>query len=162
MRRHLFLYLALACFLALIAIFIIDGYLGIYDTVYVTAGEYEQTIGPDVWLRRDTAWSSGSSWGGKTFFRHEVDNRQLSSYSATIRVSVEKENEKIFDLLNEDIVIDAFHKATVKWTLDSKELESRGFDAGQYTVKVERDGVERKILVDYSYPPVPPKPAPRP
>ena len=42
MRRHLFLYLALGCFAGLIAIFIVDGYVGIYDTVYVTAGEYEQ------------------------------------------------------------------------------------------------------------------------
>jgi hypothetical protein len=40
------LYLALACFAGLIAIFIADGYLGIYDTAYVTAGEYEQEIEP--------------------------------------------------------------------------------------------------------------------
>ena len=36
MRRHLFLYLALACFAGLIAISIVDGYMGIYNTVYIT------------------------------------------------------------------------------------------------------------------------------
>ena len=36
-RRNLFLYLTLACFLGIIAIFIFDGYVGIYDTIYVTS-----------------------------------------------------------------------------------------------------------------------------
>ena len=159
MRRHLFLYLALICFAGLIAIFVVDGYVGIYDTVYVTTGEYEHTMGPGIWLRGDTGWSSGASWGEKTFFRYEVDNRRFSSYSATIKASVWKENEKIIDLLVEDKVIRAFDKATMEWTLDSKELESKGFDVGQYTVKIEREGVELKILIGYSYPPTPPKPA---
>lgn len=155
MRRHLFLYLALVCFVGLIAIFIVDGYLGIYDTVYVTAGEYEQEIEPDQWLRYDRIWSTGVSWGEKAFFHYEVDNRRFSTYSTTIKASVWKENEKITELLAEDKVVKPFDKATVAWTLDSKELESRGFSQGQYTVKIERDGVERKIIVDYylKYPP---------
>ncbi|GAI56646.1 unnamed protein product, partial [marine sediment metagenome] len=44
MRKNLFLYLTLACFFGLIAIFIVDGYLGIYDTIYVTAGEQEERV----------------------------------------------------------------------------------------------------------------------
>jgi len=47
MRRYLFLYLTLACFFGLVAIFIVDGYIGIYDTLYITAGEREQTIEAD-------------------------------------------------------------------------------------------------------------------
>jgi len=50
-RRYLFLYLALACVAGLTAIFIVDAYLGIYDTVYVTAREYTQKIEADYWLR---------------------------------------------------------------------------------------------------------------
>jgi len=155
MRRHLFLYLALACFAGLIAIFIVDGYLGLYDTVYVTAGEYEEKIEPDHWLRQERMWATGVSWGEKVFFRYEVDNRKFSTYSTTIQVTVWKENEKITVLLAEDKVVKAFDKATVEWTLDSKELESLGFSEGQYTVKIERDGVERKIIVGYhiEYPP---------
>jgi len=84
-----------------------------------------------------------------------VDNRRFSTYSTTIQVTVWKENEKVTVLLAEDKVVKAFDKATVEWILDSKELESLGFSEGQYTVKIERDGVERKIIVGYhtEYPP---------
>ena len=58
-RRNLFLYLTLVCFFGLIAIFIIDGYMGIYDTVYITAGEREQKIESDVWRQGDKYWSAG-------------------------------------------------------------------------------------------------------
>jgi len=149
MRRSLFLYLALVCFIGLVAIFIVDGYLGIYDTIYITAREYEQEVEPDFWLRQDQAWSIVATWGEKTFFRYEVDNRRFSTYSTTIQASVWKENQKIIDLLTEDKVVKSFDKATVEWTLDSKELESRGFSVGEYTVKIERDGVERRIIARY-------------
>lgn len=157
MRRHLFLYLALACFAGLIAIFIADGYLGIYDTVYVTTEEYEEEIKPDFWLRWDQTWYTATTFGERIRFRYEVDNRQFSTYSTTIQASVWKENEKVMDLFSEDKVVKPFDEAMVEWTLDSKELESRGFSAGQYTVKIERDGVERRIIVDYhiEYPPKP-------
>ena len=62
-RRNLFLYLTLVCFLGLIAIFIVDGYMGVYDTVYITAGEREQKIESDVWRRGDKFWSSGVNRG---------------------------------------------------------------------------------------------------
>ena len=84
-----------------------------------------------------------------------MNNRKFSTLSTTIQVSVWKENEKITNLLAEDKVVKPFDKTTVEWTLDSKELESLGFSEGQYTVKIERDGVERKIIVGYhiEYPP---------
>jgi hypothetical protein len=87
-RRNLFLYLTLACFIGLIAIFIVDGYMGIYDTIYVTTGEREQKIEPDFWLRQEWAWSTGVNWDEKVFFGYEVDNRQFSAYSADIEASV--------------------------------------------------------------------------
>ena len=80
---------------------IVDGYLGIYDTVYVTAGEYEEKIEPDRWLRQERMWATGVSWGEKVFFRYEVNNRKFSTYSTTIQVSVWKENEKVMDSLAE-------------------------------------------------------------
>ena len=84
MRRNLFLYLVLACFVGIIAIFVVDGYLGIYDTVNVTAGEREEKAEPDFWIRQDWVWTIGVNWGEKTSFRYEVDNRQFSSYTAQI------------------------------------------------------------------------------
>jgi hypothetical protein len=149
MRKHLFLYLALACFVGLIAIFITDGYLGIYDTVYATAGEDEQEIEPDFWLKDDTAWLPAANWGEPVLFRYQINNRRFSSYATHIQVSVWKANAKVMDLLAEDKVVKPFDEVTVEWTLDSEELESLGFSARQYTVKIERDGAELKIIVDY-------------
>ena len=149
MRRHLFLYLALACFAGLIAIFITDGYLGIYDTISVTTGEYEEIVEPDHWYRYRYQPSVGATWDTKVFFTYTVENRRFSTYSTTIRVSVWKENEKVVDLLAEDKVVKPFDKVTAEWTLDSSELESHGFSAGEYTVRIEHDGVERKIIVGY-------------
>ena len=51
--KRLFLYLAIACFAGLVAIFIVDGYLGIYDTFHISVGEYPpQTIEANYWLRQ--------------------------------------------------------------------------------------------------------------
>ena len=85
-HRNLFLYLTLACFFGLIAIFIVDGYMGVYDTIYVTASERPQTIEADVWLRQDSFWSIGVNRDETASFRYEVDNRQFSNYTADIEV----------------------------------------------------------------------------
>ncbi len=159
-RRNLFLYLALACFVGIIAIFIVDGYMGIYDTVYIVAGEREQTIKADFWLRRyrasPPAYHISVEWEEKVFFCYEVDNRQFSTYSTPIQASVWKENEKLLDLFSEDESIKPFDKVRVEWTLDSEQLQSRGFSQGEYTVKIERKRVERKIRIGYHYPPTRP------
>jgi len=158
-RRNLFLYLTLACFFGLIAIFIVDGYMGIYDTIYITAGEREQTIEPDFWLRQDRIWSTGTSWGEKVFFRYEVDNRQFSTYSADIEVSVWHSQEKVRDLLSQQILISAFDKGQLEWVLDTEEILPESIPLEQrydYTVIIKRGEIERKIIVNVNpitYPP---------
>ena len=153
-KRNFYLYLAIVCFVGIIAIFVIDGYLGIYDTFYITAGEHEQEIAPDYWLRSkhngySYPYQVGAEWGETVHFRYEIDNRRFSSYSTFIYASLWKENKKLFDLFSEDRTIKAFYKTTVEWALDSEELQSRGFSVGEYTMKVEREGIERKIIVGY-------------
>ncbi|MFC1969711.1 hypothetical protein ACFLVV_00650 [Chloroflexota bacterium] len=169
-KRSLYLYLAMACFIGIIAIFILDGYLGIYDTIYITTGEQEMTVEPEYWSSRCPGapkdYYTGGNWGEKIFFRYEVENNNFSSYSTSIQVSVWKENEKILDLLSEDRLIKSFDEAIVEWTLDSEELQAHGFDVGEYTVKVERNGIMRRVIMSYHntspespYPkyPVPPR-----
>ena len=164
-RRNLFLYLTLACFLGLIAIFIVDGYMGIYDTLYVTAGEQEQKIEADLWLRQDRFWSTGVNRGEKAFFRYEVDNRQFSSYAADIEVSVWHSQEKVRDLMLEPISIAAFDKGELEWVVDTKEFlpgdlpPEQGY---QYTVIIKRGGIERKTIVHVNPTPYTLKPVPAP
>lgn len=149
-RRNLFLYLTLACFFGLIAIFVVDGYMGIYDTIYITAGEREQTIEPDSWLRPDKIRSTGVNRGEKVFFRYELDNRQFSSYTADIKVSVWHSQEKVRDLLSQQISVAAFDKGQLEWTMDAAELLPGDIPPEQsyeYTVIIKRGEIERKIIV---------------
>ena len=165
MRRYLFLYLTLACFFGLIAIFIVDGYLGVYDTLYLPAGEREQKIEADDW----SSWAEWEraevGWGEKAFFRYEVDNRQFSTYSADVEVSVWHSKQKVRDLLSQQMSIAAFDKGQMEWVVDTAELLPSGISSEQgyeYTVIIERGEIERKIIV-YMYPLVyPVKPAPAP
>lgn len=156
-KRNLYLYLAIACFIGIIAIFVFDGYLGIYDTIYITTGEQETIVEPEYWLvwhpGEPEAYYIGADEAEKVFFRYEVDNRRFSSYSTSIQASVWKENEKILDLFSQDKLIKPFDKAMVEWTLDSEKLPSHGFGLEEYTVKIERKGAERKIIVGYFNPP---------
>jgi hypothetical protein len=168
-RRYLFLYLAIACFAGLVAVFIVDAYLGVYDTIYVTVGEYEQKIEADYWQRPESFWPTGyeNAWqtqatvGDKIPFRYEIENHQFSTYSTLVQASVWKENEKVFDLFSGDVSIDRFGKEMVKWSLATEELPglTPGWPA-QFTVKINRGDIERKIIIDLYYPEAPAVPKP--
>ena len=160
-HKNLFLYLTLACFLGLILIFIFDGYMGTYETIYITAGEMEQKIETDFWLRQDRYWSTGVEQGGSIFFRYEVDNRQFSSYTTDVEVSVWQSQEKISTLVSQKMVIDSFEKGQLEWTVDTSELLSPDLppeQGYQYTVVITRGELERRIITHVNPVPFPQKP----
>ena len=164
-RRNLFLYLTLACFVGLIAIFIVDGYLGIYDTVYVTGGEYEQKIEADFWMQQDRFWSTGINRGEKAFFRYEVDNRQFSTYAADIKVSVWHGQEKVRDLISQQVSIAAFDKGQLEWVMDTAEFLPSDIppeQSYQYSVIINRGEIERRIIVNVNPLAYSPKAVPAP
>ena len=162
-RRNLFLYLTLACFVGIIAIFVVDGYLGVYDTVYITAGEREQEIEPDFWLRGDRVWSTGVSQGERVFFRYEVDNRQFSRYSAHMEVSIWRMQERVLDVVSQPMVVAPFDKGEVEWVLDTAELKPGDIppeQAYQYSVIIDHGEIERKVILSvnpslFPKPPIP-------
>jgi len=154
-RKNLFLYLTLACFLSLIAIFVVDGYLGVYDTIYITSGEQEEKVEADFWLQRDGAYSTGANRDEKAFFKYEVDNRRFSSYSADIEVSVWHSQERVYDLLSQNLTIGAFDKAQLEWVVDTKEFVPEGTPTEQnyqYTVVIKRGEIERRVIIHINYP----------
>jgi hypothetical protein len=155
MRKTIFLYLALACFAGIIAIFFFDGYMGLYDTVYLTTGEWEQKIGPDYWQNQPRGYaypySLSARWGEAVHFRYEIDNRRFSEYSATVEASVWKSNEKVMDLFNQNVTVSAFDKVDVDWTLSAEELQSAGFEIDQYTVRIKRGEYELGAGIILSY-----------
>jgi len=161
MRRNLYLYLTLACFIALLAIFVADGYLGIYDTLYITAGEREEKIEADFWLRQgrgsppdvDIAYYASTNWDEKVFLGYEVDNRWFSSYSADIEVSVWRSREKVRDLASQEMLVAAFDKGEVEWVLDTALIKPDDLSLEQtyeYTVIIKRGEIERRIVLHIS------------
>lgn len=157
-RKKLFLCLTLACFLGLIAIFIVDGYLGIYDTIYVTAGERPEKIEADFWLRQSpikpigvkNAYYTSANWEEKIFFRYEVDNRRFSSYTADIEVAVWHSQQKVYDLVSQHMQIGAFDKGQLEWVVDTKEFIPSDIPPEQsyeFTVIIKRGQIERNIIV---------------
>lgn len=162
-KRNLYLYLALACFVGILVIFIADGYLGVYDTLYITVQEREQEVEPDYWQRtwvKEQGYGVGAEWGEPVYFRYEIDNRSFSTYLTDVEASVWKSGEEIIKLLDENVSVAIFDKVTVDWALRAEELEEAGFGVGGYTVRIRHGEVERKIVLSYYYPQkVPPPPS---
>jgi len=167
--KNLYLYLALACFAGIIAIFIVDGYFGLYDTLYVTAQEREQVIEPDYWQQpwvKEQGYGIGAEWGEPVYFRYEIVNRGFSTYSASLEAAVWKGGEKIVHLLDESVSLAPFEEVTVEWTLQAEELAETGFGVGEYTVQIRRGEVERKVVMSLyerpvDYKEIPPRALPR-
>ncbi len=169
MRRNLFLYLALACFIGLIAIFVLDGYIGIYDTVYIAAGEQSFKIEADVWQRQYPTYAPpainyipmpvggdiggyymSANQGDTIFFRYEVDNRKFSTYEADVEVSVWHSQQKVRDLISQPLSISSFAKGQVEWVIDNNELLPQDMlpeQSYQYTIIIKRGEIERRIIV---------------
>ncbi|MBT9149463.1 MAG: hypothetical protein AAGB97_04485 [Dehalococcoidia bacterium] len=160
MRRNLYLYLTLACFVAIIGIFVVDGYMGIYDTLHITTDGQRQRIEPDHWPRQDWVWvSTWVTWGDKAFFRYEVDNRWFSAYTADIEVSVWRGQEKVLDLIAQQISVLAFDEGQVEWVIDTTELLPSDVPPEQrydYTLIIKRAEIEREIIVHINPPANPP------
>jgi len=164
-RRNLFLYLTLACFFGLIAIFIVDGYLGIYDTIYITTGEQEQKIESDAWLQQEKFWASGVNRGEKAFFRYVVDNRQFSSYTADTEVSVWRMQEKVLDVISQPLAAVPFGKGQLEWAIDATELlpaDALPEQSYEYTIIIKRREIERNVILYINPVPYAPKPVPVP
>ena len=164
-HKNLFLYLTLACFLGIILIFIFDGYMGVYDRLFITAGEYEQEIEADFWQRQDRFWSTGVERGGKVVFRYEVDNRQFSGYAADIEVSVWHSNERVKDLIAQPMSVASFEKEQIDWVMDTADLVPADLPAEQgyeFTVVIKRGEIERRVITHMNPTSYPPKAVPVP
>ncbi|MBM4447329.1 MAG: hypothetical protein FJ023_08295 [Chloroflexi bacterium] len=157
-KSNLYLYLALVCFAGILAIFVVDGYLGLYDTLYVTVQEREQVIEPDYWQQRWVkesyeGYSLGVGWGESIPFRYEIDNRSFSTYLVDVEVSVWKGGQKIVELLDRtEVSVAPFKKTIIDWTLQSEDLGESSPVSGEYreyTVRIKRGEIERKIILSY-------------
>jgi len=163
-RINLYLGLTILCFVGLIAIFIVDGYMGVYDALHVPMGEREEKIEADQWQQWSQWERAEIGWGERAFFRYEVDNRQFSTYSANVAVSVWRSREKVRDLLSQSVSIAPFDKEEVEWVVDTTELVPTGVSLEgrpvEYTIVINRGEIERKVIFTifgYAKVPSPPR-----
>lgn len=162
-QKNLFLYLALACFAGIIAIFVVDGYMGIYDTLRVTSGERQEVIGPDFWMQANYLWYTYVDQEGKVLFRYEVDNRRFSTYSAKVDVSVWQMQDKILDVTSQTVSVRPFGKKEIEWTLDTAQLKPGDGSPQpglQYSIVIERGEIERRVILGLNFVKVPAAPSP--
>ena len=152
-HKTLYLYLTLACFLGIILIFVFDGYIGVYDSLIVKAGEYPERIEADEWTEPYRDFSPTVEWGEKAFFSYEVDNRRFSAYEVDFEVSVWHGEEKVYDIIAQPISVAAFDSTELKWVMDMAELvpDSVGPDQSyEFTVVIKRGEIERSLIVRVS------------
>ncbi|MBI2852219.1 MAG: hypothetical protein HYX84_03840 [Chloroflexi bacterium] len=165
MRRNLYLYLALACFAGLLAIFVFDGYMGLYDTVHMVTGEQRITVGPDFWIQQGQPFGprgpvpfegSGADYfisadrGAGISFTYEIDNRRFSAFREEVDVSVWRSQQKLRDMISQPVAVPGFAKGEVKWAIDNREIVPADFPSEQtfqYTMVIRSGGVERRIVV---------------
>lgn len=155
-------------------IFVVDGYLGIYDKLSFTIQEREQVIEPDQWQQRwvkKSGFSAGTRWGEPVRFKYRIDNRTFSSHSSAVGVTIWKGGEQLKQLLQENVNIPSFDEVTLNWTIADEDFGEAGLktgEYGEYTVRITFGDVERKIILSYypespGYPekvPIRPVPAP--
>lgn len=151
-QKNLFLYLAAACFIGIILIFVFDGYMGLYDTLSVTSGETTQAIDTEQWTNQEK-WGYpmqiGIVYDGKASFNYEIANRRFSSYQTAVDVTVWRDQEKVSGVLSREIKVKAFGVENISWTLDAAALVPGGITAEgkSFTVKIRLGDTERSVVV---------------
>lgn len=147
--------LALACFLVILCIFIVDGYLGVYDTLYITYGEYEQKI---EFESQQYAETGGTYFGGEivagtsALYRYRIDNRTFRPYEGQLTVSLWKSGNRLADLADRQVKLASFGSTLIEWTISSDKLASVDVSTEEYTnytVKINFAGKERRVILGY-------------
>lgn len=155
--KNLYLALTIAFFLAIIALFVFDGYMGVYDSVTIITAERENTVEPDQWMRDDYSYYTWVEEIQDISFVYEVDNRRFSGYSADVEAAIWFGGTKHSDLISQPVAIDAFDKVELEWTIDTAELRPADTPEAndyEFSVIITRDGVELRIVVHVSSPPI--------
>ncbi|HJX12648.1 MAG TPA: hypothetical protein VJ377_03875 [Dehalococcoidales bacterium] len=164
-NKALYLYLALACFVGIILIFIFDGYIGLYDTLVMDNGQYPQKVEADQWSPERYGYlaNTGVERGGRVDFTYTVENHRFSEYGETVSVTLWHNQDKLSDILTQTVTVKTFDKAEVKWSLDAESLVPPGYPSDinyNVSVVITRGDIERRALLSINPSPFVPKPVP--
>lgn len=150
-HKYLYLFLALACFVGIILIFVFDGYMGVYDHLSIDNGQYVQTVESDQWRQTDRfsgIYSTGIGRGGRVDFTYTIENHRFSAYNEDVVVSLWYNKEKTTDILSTKVTIPSFDKEVLAWTLTVDSIVPPDYPTEQnyiVNVKINRGNIEREI-----------------
>ena len=152
-HKTIYLFLALACFLGIILIFIFDGYMGVYDSLRIDNGQYVQTVDARQW--QDQAeygfYPSVSIDRDRSVdFTYKVENHRFSAYNAEVKVSLWYGVDKLADVTAETINAGAFGSGEFDLVLDPGQYLPGDYPTDQsynLTLVIERENIERKVMV---------------
>jgi hypothetical protein len=143
------LFLALACFIGIILIFLFDGYIGLYDTLTMASGEQTQTIAPEQWATFEKNSYPAQLYlnaAGTVSFSYQIDNRRFSDYHADVTVSLWQNQQKIKDVLSQSVDVKAFKKDTITWEIDTQAILPSNPQDGAYTIEIKRGDIKRDVV----------------
>jgi len=167
--RNLSIILAGACFIGFTALLIVNGLLGIRDTLYITThgyvtqttiGEREDIVPPDFWFRgQGIYWQTMVFPEKKISFRYELDNRQFSQYLADVEVSLwtademSRVQQRVFNVFSQPITVHPFARLQMEWLLDTAGLELGEAPPQEqpyptkYAIVIKHGEIERKVFL---------------
>ncbi len=146
--KNRFLYLALLCFLGILTVLVADGYMGVYDTLKVRSGEFEQTFEADFWVQEFAIAQASTSSGGMISCSYLVDNHLFSAYNATLEVWVERNRERVRDVLSRDLSVAAFKSEEITFDIDTTGLAPAQVNESlEYSVVIKRGEIERRLVI---------------
>ena len=168
-HKILYLFLTLACFIGIILIFVFDGYMGVYDTLVMDNGQFQQKVETDQWGSDGYGGMATISMdpGGSVKFTYTVENHRFSEYKSDLQIAMYYQQDKVADILSDTLAVKAFKNGETTWTLDAAKIVPADFPSGQaYNAYIilKRGDIERRIYVyvNPSYPTkVIPVPAPQ-
>jgi len=127
--RMVYLYLALACFLGIVLIFLFDGYLGIYDSLTASNPSYQQEVPVEQWQNPDRyggPYGMSIDENGYLDFTYKVANRRFTGYSAEVVVTLTDLNGVKTELLRQTLTAGAFQTGEITWTVQGTDLLPAG------------------------------------
>jgi hypothetical protein len=146
--KNRFLYLALLCFLGILTVLVADGYMGVYDTLKVRSGEFEQTFEADFWTQEFAVAQSSAREGDVISCSYMVDNHLFNTYGAKLEVWVERNRERVRDVLSQDLSVAAFKREEITFDIDTTGLTpAQANESLEYSVVIKRGDTERRLVI---------------
>jgi len=134
-HRNLYLFLALACLLGIVLVFVFDGYMGVRDSVWVTGVDGERSVGDDLGRGGEHQYYSLEvevPADGEINIRYELENRCFRGYTEDVRAIIRHENMTVAELTSGVVSLSPLAAEGFLWTVDVDEYAPAEWGVNRY------------------------------